>query len=112
VVPAWITLSRRRSGIRTPGAGAIFVATLLAAACDGGGGAIEAGGATLVQAPDLRFKWVGAGLPLHAAGISNGGTMAGGTFTISGPAGVTPLELTGEVDSTYEVFSAGNLSSP
>ena len=48
-------------------------------ATDGGGiDATDGGDATVVvQAPDLRFKWVGAGLPMEFAGFTNLGTSYG-----------------------------------
>ena len=106
--------------LRVVGLSAIL-ATLLASACqqrhsrpfDGTGldAATDAtdGGGALVQAPDLRFKWVGAGLPLQYAGLTNLGTAAAGTYTDQGPIGVTPLELSGEASSDYRVFSVPNL---
>ena len=53
--------------------------------------------APVVEAPDLRFKWVGAGLALHFAGFTNLGTALGGNYVQQGPIGVTPMELSGGV---------------
>ena len=112
----------RRSWIRTVSApaivAAVLAAALLAPACGGGAssnGPRDAGldgsdsAAVVVEAPDLRFKWVGAGLAMHFVGFTNLGTALSGTYTEHGPLGVTPLELSGEVSSEYRVFSVANL---
>jgi hypothetical protein len=112
----------RRSWMRTVGApaivSAVLAAALLAPACGDGAssnGPRDAGldatdsAAVVVEAPDLRFKWVGAGLAMHFVGFTNLGTALAGTYTEHGPLGVTPLELSGEVSSEYRVFSVANL---
>jgi hypothetical protein len=69
---------------------------------------VAEGGATR-PAPDLRFKWVGSGLGLKYEGFSNGGTALTTADAWRGPIGVTPLMLTGEVSSSYTLFSAAGL---
>ena len=61
-----------------------------------------------VAAPDIRFKWVGAGVPMHFAGFTNLGTTSG-SYTQKGPLGVTPLLLSGEASSDWRLFSVPNL---
>lgn len=103
------------------GAPAVFAAALLTPACgdgpssnaarDAGLDAKETEGGLVVKAPDLRFKWVGAGLPLHFAGETNLGTALAGTYTRNDQIGVTPMDLSGEVSAFYRMFSTTNLES-
>jgi hypothetical protein len=72
---------------------------------DGAAAAPDGTGAVVVQSPDLRFKWVGAGFPLHIGPITDAGTALMGAFSQRGPVGVAPLALSGEVASTYQLFS-------
>ena len=88
-------------------------AASIAAGCGGSGAARSDtgvdGGADghgpFVAAPDLRFKWVGAGFTLKAGGITNGGTNGSGQEGFSGAFGVMPEELTGDGSSLWESFS-------
>ena len=113
-----IKIGARASWIRAVSAPTIVAAALLAPACGDGAsskGPRDAGldasdsGAAVVEAPDLRFKWVGAGLAMHFAGLTNLGTALGGTYTQQGPLGVTPMNLSGEASADYRLFSAANL---
>jgi hypothetical protein len=58
----------------------------------------------LVAAPDLRFKWVNSGFDLRLVTTTDIGT-GSGTYTIRGPIAATPLELSGEFVSQYELFA-------
>jgi hypothetical protein len=86
------------------GSGVLFLA-VLGAACSSagsppptvdGGSKVDSGG-PVVAAPDLRFKWVGAGLQMHLYGL---GPLplgdVGNGFKITAPYGVTPLDLSGD----------------
>ena len=73
---------------------------------DGGADATDAGGGPVVAAPDLRFKWVGAGHDLRLTAYTFEGTALSGRSAGTGRLGVTPLTLSGEVTSFYGVFSA------
>jgi hypothetical protein len=61
------------------------------------GSNVDSGAPPVVAAPDLRFKWVGAGLPmqLHGLGPLPPGDVGNG-FKITAPDGVTPLDLSGD----------------
>lgn len=72
--------------------------------CGGGGGAappggldagVDGAGAPVVAAPDLRFKWVGAGFTITAAGLTNAGTGAGSTTGFHGQGFWSALSLSG-----------------
>jgi hypothetical protein len=85
-----------------------------ALSCGGGGGAVapgspdagvDVGGAPVVAAPDLRFKWVGAGFTIKAAGLTNAGAGPGSTTGFHGRAFWSALDLSGEGTSDYFAFS-------
>jgi hypothetical protein len=90
---------------------------VLGAACGSGGSAhppadggpdVDSGG-PVVAAPDLRFKWVGAGLKLHFAGWEEG-RPAPNVGTITGPYGATPFDLSGDWSpDSFRIFSAPDL---
>jgi hypothetical protein len=65
------------------------------------------GGGPVVAAPDLRFKWVGAGLKLHLDAVMSSELL--GAITSAGPGGVTPLELSGDELTYYGLFSSPDL---
>jgi len=82
-------------------------------ACGGGGGAAgpggldagaDGGGAPVVAAPDLRFKWVGTGFTLKAAEFTNAGTGGPSQTGIHGQQFWSALNLTGEGSSDYFLF--------
>jgi hypothetical protein len=90
-----------------------------ALSCGGGGGAIgpghldagvdvggaDGGGAPVVAAPDLRFKWVGAGFTIKGVGLTNGGTGPGSQTGFHGPSFWSALDLSGGGTSDYFTFS-------
>jgi len=94
--------------------GITLVASTSAVACSDGGGAAaphdagaDVGGisaAPVVAAPDLRFKWVGAGFSIKAAGLTNAGPGASGTVGFRGQEFWSALEITGESASFYYSF--------
>lgn len=94
------------------GRGVLSLAVLGTACSSGGsppptvdsGPALDAGG-PVVAAPDLRFKWVGAGLKMHLYGLGPlpSGTVGNG-FKITVPYGATPLDLSGD---PFELITRG-----
>ena len=101
----------------------VVAESALGAACGGSpstsgatdGGVPDAGDAggnrVLVAAPDLRFKWVNAGFDLRLIGTTNGGT-GSGTYTNQGALAATPLQLSGEFSSQYELFATNTNLEP
>jgi hypothetical protein len=88
--------------VRRMGVLALTVST--AAACGNGssahlspdGSADADSGGTVVAAPDLRFKWVGAGVKLQFHNFTLLSSEPSTSFNDSGPYGVAPLVLSGE----------------
>jgi len=107
---------RRRLGAL---AGLTLAASTGALSCGGGAGeggpgrldagvdvgGVDGGGGPVVAAPDLRFKWVGAGFTIKGAGFTNVGTGPGSETGFHGPSFWSALDLSGEGTSDYFTFS-------
>jgi hypothetical protein len=92
----------------------IIAVSVGALSCGGGGGGAappggsDAGvdvGAPVVAAPDLRFKWVGAGFTIRAAGLTNAGIGVGSTIGFHGQGFWSALSLSGGGGNHYFSFS-------
>jgi hypothetical protein len=95
----------------------VIIAVIVGALSCGGGGAVPPGGsdagvdgvdgvgAPVVAAPDLRFKWVGAGFTIKPAGMTNAGTGAGSRTGFHGQGFWSALDLTGTAGGHYFSFS-------
>ncbi len=94
-------------------AGIGLLASAALVACGGGNGSDTGVGAPVVPAPDLRFKWVGAGFTLKLfTGPTDIGTDGSGQASARGRQFLSQLDVNGDGATTYFWFETAENLEP